>query len=255
MTANINTSYLNPLKTATNLTENDGVPGSRFDADPGNYTVYQLKRWLKCRDLKVTGKRSELLARVQDCINAGNYRILDPSIDGGRWLDIKVSKEYSKDGKIIKEPKNKVPEIPTSGWKNFPSNDIPAQFNYGHVYLYALESLPSRSESEVVDQTSDDSDDEAKGHGLGHMTDKPFKNGRKYVDSGFVHDVTDNKNSDYYFLRAHVWPSMKTDLPHNVLIILSIQSGAVIHASCEPCKASELGRCSHVVAVLLLLLD
>ena len=44
-------------------------------------------------------------------------------------------------------------------------------------------------------------------------------------------------------------------LPHNVLVILSIKSGAVIHASCKPRKVSQLGRCSHVVAVLLSLVD
>lgn len=87
------------------------------------------------------------------------------------------------------------------------------------------------------------------------MTDKPMKNGRKYVDSGFVHDMMDTGTSQHYFVRAHVWPSMKMDLPHNVVIVLSVNSGAVIHTSCEPCRASSLGRCSHVVAVLFSILD
>ena len=92
----------------------------------------------------------------------------------------------------------------------------------------------------------DDEDEE----GLGHMTAKPLKNGRKYVDSGFVHDMMDTKTEEHYFLKAHVWPSMRNELSHNVLIILSVSSGAVIHASCNLCKVSALGRCSHVVAVL-----
>ena len=82
-----------------------------------------------------------------------------------------------------------------------------------------------------------------------------MKNSRKYVNSGFVHDMMDTANAQYYFARAHVWPSMKTDLPHNVVVVLSVNSGAVIHASCEPCRASSLGRCSHVVAVLFSILD
>lgn len=84
------------------------------------------------------------------------------------------------------------------------------------------------------------------------MTDKPISNGHKYMDLGFVHDMVDTKTNDYYYVKAHVWPStrMKTDFSH-VLVILSVISGAVIHASCDPCKASELGRCSHVVAVLM----
>ena len=67
--------------------------------------------------------------------------------------------------------------------------------------------------------------------------------------------MMDTGTSQHYFVRAHVWPSMKTDLPHNVVIVLSVNSGAVIHASCEPCRASSLGRCSHVVAVLFSILD
>ena len=60
----------------------------------------------------------------------------------------------------------------------------------------------------------------------------------------------DTVNGERYFVRAHVWPSMRTDLPHNVIVVIS-----VLHASCEPCRASSLGRCSHVVAILFSVLD
>ena len=56
-------------------------------------------------------------------------------------------------------------------------------------------------------------DDQDEIDGLGHMTDKPLKNGRKYVDSKFVHDLMDNKTDQHYFLRGHIWPSMRNDLP------------------------------------------
>lgn len=81
-----------------------------------------------------------------------------------------------------------------------------------------------------------------------------MKNRRKYVDSGFVHDIMDNMNHKHYFLRAHVWLSMRNELPRNVVVVLSVISGAVIHASCDPCRASSLGRCSHVVAALFVIL-
>ena len=87
------------------------------------------------------------------------------------------------------------------------------------------------------------------------MSDKPMKNGRKYVDSGFVHDIMDNVNDEHYFLRAYVWPSMRNEVPHNVVIVLSVISGAVIRASCDPCRASSLGRRSQVVAALFIILD
>ena len=41
----------------TVLSEDDGIPGSKFEKEPEEYTVEQLKRWLKCRGLKQSGKR------------------------------------------------------------------------------------------------------------------------------------------------------------------------------------------------------
>ena len=111
------------------------------------------------------------------------------------------------------------------------------------MHFYALGSIQNAV-------NSDDSEEV-----LGHMTDKPMKNGRNYVDSGFVHDMMDNVNDEHYFLRAHVWLSMRNKLPHNVVVVLSMISGAVIHASCDPCRASSLGHCSHVVAALFVILD
>lgn len=61
----------------TVLTEDDGVPGSKFEKDPDDYTVEQLRRWLKCRGLKQSGKREELLGRARDWIKSGDHRTLD----------------------------------------------------------------------------------------------------------------------------------------------------------------------------------
>ena len=54
-----------------------------------------------------------------------------------------------------------VPITPSSGWRVFPSHNIPSLFNYGHVHYYALDSIQN------IDDTQDIKD------GLGHMTDKP----------------------------------------------------------------------------------
>jgi len=233
----------------TILTESDGVPGSYFEKDPSNYTVEQLKRWLKCRGLKQSGKRGELIERVSDCISSGNHKVLDSSIDAGKWIALKVIKENNEAQNNVKQATSDVPIAPSAGWNNFQSKDIPPYFNYGHIHHYALESVKT-----IISNPQQNEEDEDE-QGLAHMTDKPLKNARKYVNSDFVHDVMDTKSDEYYFARAHVWPSMRTDLPHNVLVILSNVSGAVIHASCEPCKVAALGRCSHVVAVLLYILD
>ena len=56
------------LHSLTVLTEEDGVPGSKFERQPEEYTVDQLKRWLKCRGLKLSGKREDLVQRVRDIL-------------------------------------------------------------------------------------------------------------------------------------------------------------------------------------------
>lgn len=62
----------------TVLTDEDDVPGSKFEREAEEYTVGRLKRRLNCRGLKLSGKRDELLKRVSDSINSGNHRTLDP---------------------------------------------------------------------------------------------------------------------------------------------------------------------------------
>ena len=73
-------SSTSSLQTVTTLTENDGVHGSKFESDPVNYTVEQLKRWLKCRGIEQSGKRCDLVAGVHDSLKSGNHIVLDPSI-------------------------------------------------------------------------------------------------------------------------------------------------------------------------------
>ena len=130
------------VKPLTILTEDDGVSGSKIEQDPQHYTVDQLKRWLKCRGLKQSGKREEIVQRAASCLQGPNHRILDVSIDGGKWFAAKVLKENEelKGGETFNE-QVAVPIVPEKGWRSFPSQDIPSLFNYGHIYHYALESI------------------------------------------------------------------------------------------------------------------
>ena len=165
------------LPSFTVLTEEDDVPGSKFEREPEEYTVDQLKRWLKCRGLKLSGKRDELLKRVSDCIKSGNHHALDPSIDDGKWFSAKVFEENAKVQANCSL--SSLPFVPSTSWRAFPTQNIPSLFNYRHVHYYALESVQDINGAEEIED------------GLGHMTDKPLKNGRKYVDSGFVYDIMD----------------------------------------------------------------
>ena len=116
------------------LTENDEVPSSKFTSCPEDYTVDQLKRWLKCRGSKQSGKRQELITRVKDCIASGNHHLLDPGIDGGKWLKAKEDREH---GSNLTDHKSLVPDPPQKNWRVFPSYDIPSLFNYGHIVCVA----------------------------------------------------------------------------------------------------------------------
>ena len=140
------------------MTEDDGVPGSKFEHNPDQYTVEQLKRWLKCRGLKTSGKRDELITRVSDCIKKGDHRVLDVSVDQGKWFAAKVTRENEQiSGKeFIKLNLRTVPDIPASGWRSFQSQDIPSLFNYGHIYHYVLELI----QTVVVDNGQDVEDNE-----------------------------------------------------------------------------------------------
>ena len=124
------------LRSLTVLTQDDGVPGSKFEREPEHYTVEQLKRWLKCRGLKQSGKREELLKRVNDCIKSGDFQNLQPSIDDGKWFAMKTIKETCELKGISAVAS--LPIIPTTGWRAFPSHDIPSLFNYRHIHFYVL---------------------------------------------------------------------------------------------------------------------
>ena len=44
-----------------------------------------------------------------------------------------------------------------------------------------------------------------------------------------------------------MWPSMETEVPQNVIVVISVNSGPVLYAPCESCRVSVLGPCSHVI--------
>ena len=104
------------LKPLTIFTEDDGVPGSKFNREPEYYTVDQLKRWLKYRGMKLSGKRDELVTRVSDSIKEGSHRVLEVSIDQRKWFAAKVIKENQEVivDKSIKSKLSFVPTVPES---------------------------------------------------------------------------------------------------------------------------------------------
>ena len=117
------------------LSQNDGVPGSKLEQYPANYTNTQLKRWLKCRGLKLSGKRAELISRVSDCLKSGNHYVLDSSIDEAKWLQAKILIIKESNINRIHLKDLTVPQTPKSGWRVFPSQDIPSLWPRISLYL------------------------------------------------------------------------------------------------------------------------
>ena len=62
-------------------TESD-VQGTSLN-DVACHTVNELKRWLQCHGLKITGKKEELITRFDFAILSDIQ--VDPKVDGGKW--------------------------------------------------------------------------------------------------------------------------------------------------------------------------
>ena len=156
-------------------------------------------------------------------------------MDDGKWFQLKVMGEKEK------QPASSHPQpiMPITGWKPFQSCPIPTLFNQGHIFHYLVESVRFTGNSDSEGDSS-------------ATTVKPMRRGQQFVDSGHVKNVSDTLNNDCYYVRAEVLPSMRSDPAKHVYVCLSCKSGSVLDASCD-CKASALGRCSHVSALLLFL--
>ena len=110
------------------------VPGAVLTKEPSSCGVTELKRWLECHGQKKSGKKQELIDRVNDCISL--KLCVDPKVDGGKWYDLKSNQKPNAPQSV-----NITTNYPEAGWKPFPTTDIPLVFNYGHVYHYLVESI------------------------------------------------------------------------------------------------------------------
>ena len=107
--------------------------------------IFKSTKWRHFENVKfeALSARRELVTRVSDCIKKGNHRISDVSIDQGKWFAAKVLKENTemRNDESMNSELTFVPTVPASGWRSFPSQDIPSLFNYGHIYYYVLKSI------------------------------------------------------------------------------------------------------------------
>ena len=218
------------------ILKEDDVHGAELLKEPENCVTEELKRWLECHGLKKSGKMAELIKKVKDGLKL-NLPV-DPKIDGGKWYNSKTEDSASIKNTSSKTSIVSLDDLPTDGWRLFPLKNLPANFNYGHVYFYLVESAAKASNI----AESSDSDEDNLYDNCDTVTAKPLK-GRNLLNSAFVENVQDNFNEikHEFYVRAHVQHSMKNMLPLNVNIVVSDISGYVKVAMCD-CKASAFWK-------------
>ena len=179
--------------------KDDKVPGTKLLKEPEKCVVEELKRWLECHGVKKSGKKAELINRVRDGLKL-NLPV-DPKIDGGKWYNLKTEDSASVENTNSKTSIASLVDLPTDGWRLFPSKNLPAKFNYGHVYFYLVESAAKASN--VPD--SSDSDEDNLYANCDTVTVKPLKKGTDVLSSGFVENVqTILMRSNMNFMYVHM---------------------------------------------------
>ena len=195
------------------------------------------------------------ISRVTECLNSGQTEI-SIAVDNGVPYQAKL--EYLR--ALSAKPSNQLqlasrttlgqisplqpPVLPISRWNAFPSASIPSNFSYDTIYHHLITSAT------IMSINSSDEDEE---NNADVGTAKPLRKGRYYFTSGHVLGMKDNSCSTHYFLKSLVRASYKQQ-EYNVTVTLAQSDAAVVDSSCD-CKASAMGRCSHVAGVLFALED
>ncbi|KAK6169926.1 hypothetical protein SNE40_018445 [Patella caerulea] len=222
----------------------DDVPGAKLPYSLiENHSVVQLQRWLHCRQLKSSGNRQELIERVQQCRVAGKAKDIPVSIDGGKWYNLKLQKLKDQD-----TGRSQIPILPITGWNVFPSVNLPKHFNKGHIHHHIVESV------QFIHQTNSEDDEDDSENIEDLHTAKPMRKGKEFFRSGHVQSMKDCLKGGVYNLKAKIMASYSVDTMYDTTLQISPESGFVRDASCT-CKASAMGRCNHVCALLFALED
>ncbi|KAK7485561.1 hypothetical protein BaRGS_00023249 [Batillaria attramentaria] len=218
--------------------EEKNVPGAilpykNVDAN----SCVSLRRWLQTRGLSSTGNKRDLVERVENCIDADLP--IDISIDGGKWYQLQCQK--TNDTAEVKSSKLPVPPVTLTGWNNFPSVAIPKYFNNGHIYHYIVESACVNGQASSPDEIMD------------VKTSKPLRRGLDFFKSGHIQDMKDCRRGNFYFCKSTVRASFENKA-YDVLVTIGSNTGVVKDGSCD-CKASAMGRCSHISGLLQAIAD
>lgn len=172
--------------------------------------------------------------------------VIDAGLDNGKWARLEENRLQEK-SKINNQ---QLPEFPSS-WNSFPSISSLTAFGDASIYDYLISSCV------LIDDYSDDDsvhEMDENCNSLNVVTDystsKPLKRGQLYVDSGHVQELFDGMTTDlFYCVKCKVRASYTPGKLYHVLVMINPKTGKVIRGKCD-CKASAMGRCSHVSASL-----
>lgn len=103
------------------------------------------------------------------------------------------------------------------------------------------------------DDSNDDTDTNIEDT-LDVGTEKPMRKGMVFFKSGHVQEMRDCIVGSVYFCRSKCLSSYVSKKAYDTCVGLSNDSGYVRGASCN-CRASAMGRCNHIAALLFALLD
>ncbi|KAK3931075.1 Ubiquitin carboxyl-terminal hydrolase 2 [Frankliniella fusca] len=242
------------------LLNEDDVPGAKLDVhNIGRYLKTDLERWLQCRRLPLKGKRQALITRVKNHMRNKVSSLLYPGVDGGKWYELKRKRLMSEAQQII----SRLPQVQPWGpslFKPFPSVHIPNKYSSWKAKQY-LNQIPETRfsyeggveavESEPDSQGLVDFSVSTQSDRKNIFVDGTLRRANNFIDSGRVGTIKDCQRNDHYFVNAMVHASFK-NITYEVTAAISKKSGSVCAAGCN-CKARALGRCCHVMAVLLLI--
>jgi SWIM zinc finger len=171
-----------------------------------------------------------------------------PSVDNGQWYKKKLESATSSSNLIF----NSAAGANDNSWLPLVQSKIfvPKSFNYGNIYYHIIESVQSIEQFIAADSSSDD-----EGAVDAH-TAKPLRRGQLFFKSGHIQNINVKQDAQINStcFKADCMASFKVNVMYKVEVDLSTVSGQVKRASCT-CKASGMGRCSHVAALLYALLD
>ncbi|KAK3909669.1 Putative ubiquitin carboxyl-terminal hydrolase 50 [Frankliniella fusca] len=238
----------------------DEVPGAKINPDElDKCNKKELVRWLQCRRLPTGGNKPQLRDRIMHHIKNNKETKIYQGIDDGKWYELKRKKLMEIAHKANQKA---LPMMPVGNkvYQPFPSVHIPNNFSSAQARDY-LDLIPDirfsyeggvqcavadENEEEIVD-FSQPSQEERKNifvHGT-------LKRANNFIDSGRVLGISDCIRNEHYFVKADVGASFM-DVVYKISIMISKRSGNVCFAECS-CKARALGRCCHIMAVLLLI--